>query len=76
MIDKSSGNPNQEIYKFCKTKKSSIIYEKPTLRDEYKILCSSLCQSVFTISFLKKVEKITIRARFEFTVCHTGLANR
>ena len=76
MIDKSSGNPNQEIYKFCKTKKSSTLYEKPTLRDEYKILCSSLCQSVFTFSFLKKVEKIKIRARFKFTVCRTDSLNQ
>ena len=66
MVDKSAGNPTQTIYQFCKSKKSSILYDKPTLREQYKIQCFNLNESVFTFSFLKTVKKITFRIRLEF----------
>ena len=74
IVDKSPGNPTQTIYQFCKTKKSSILYDKPTLKDQYKVQCFNLNESVFTFSFLKTVKKISFRLRLEFTKCHTDSA--
>lgn len=74
IIDKSPGNPYQEIFKFCKSKKSSTFYEQPTHRDNYKMQCFSLNESVFTFTFLKEVKNIKVRFRLEFIKCHTDLA--
>ena len=71
IIDKTPGNPTQDIFKLCKTKKSSILYDKPTQRDWYKLQCFSLEESVFSFSFLQEVKNIKIRLRIEFIKCHT-----
>ena len=76
IIDKTPGNPTQDIFKFCKSKKSSILYDKPTQRDWYKLQCFCLEESVFTFSFLQEVKNIKIRLRIEFIKCHTDLARQ
>ena len=67
IIDKSPGNPQQEIFKFCKSKKSSILYEQPTHFEWYKMQCFTLEESVFTFSFLREVRNLKIRLRIKFS---------
>lgn len=71
IIDKSAANPNQVIFSFYRQEKTSVLFETPTRKIEYKIQCHSLDQSVFTISFSKQVKKIKICLRVEFSKCHT-----
>ena len=74
IVDKSSANPSQEIYKFVKTKKSKVLYDKPTHAERYKMQCFSLNESVFTLSLFHPVKSIKIRLRLEFSKCHTDSA--
>ena len=74
IVDCSSANPNQEIYKFIKTKKSNILYDKPTHSEKYKMQCFSLSESVFTLSLFQPVKNIKVRLRLEFSKCHTDSA--
>ena len=71
IVDKSSANPNQEIFKFVKTKKSKVLYDKPTHSERYKMQCFSLSESVFTLTLFQPVKSIKVRLRLEFSKCPT-----
>ena len=75
LIDKSSANPNREIFKFFIGKKKSAHYDKPTHAEKYKLQCFDLKESVFTFSFLEEVKNIKFRLRLEFTKCLTDSAS-
>lgn len=74
IVDKSSANPNQEIYKFMRTKKGKIMFDKPTHPEKYKMQCFSLSESVFTLSIFEPVKNTKIRLRLEFSKCPTDSA--
>ena len=60
MVDRCDVNPHQVISTFVSTKSESFIYHEPAAKQEYKIQLTSLLDSEFILTSLKKEVGISI----------------